>query len=359
MVSVTILALHEECRSIVVGPLIFDEFERAIATVYRRLAGRLIRDGFDEDEAASSAVAFLVTEPTSGAMSPIREILIRDFQEMKDLGEPMTISVFRASLKTTVYRYLLTLHPRGYVENLVDRAIEQLSKDPYIRIEWASSFRYFLRETYIPGLEHSDLPSKEALSRAVAASAFVEKLPQRQVNEANSDPYAEVRLSKVYAAAEFTAVLDFLIKYADGVSKRQIFDFFQELLTFYRDTTLQPEVNSQGTSSGTGTIIDREKPHSDIDALRAITAAEQTWKVLSPPQRVIFRMKAEGVADLVIAKSPVLASHNGGSTVSRVTVLNMRSEMQQVIKEGLADLDELEHEYAWNLLLGKAYADGN
>jgi hypothetical protein len=29
------------------------------------------------------------------------------------------------------------------------------------------------------------------------------------------------------------------------------------------------------------------------------------------------------------------------------------------IKEGLADLDELEHEYAWNLLLGKAYADGN
>ena len=118
-------------------------------------------------------------------------------------------------------------------------------------------------------------------------------------------------------------------------------------------------MTTQGTSSSPDSIIDREKPHSDIDALRAITAAEETWEMLSPTQRVIFRMKAEGVADLVIAKSPVLASHNGGSTISRVTVLNIRTEMQQVIKNGLDNLDELEHEYAWNLLLGKAYADGN
>jgi hypothetical protein len=359
MVQVKILELHQECQQVVVGPLIFEELERAITAVYRRLAGRLIRDGFDEDEAASSAMAFLVTEPTTGSMSPIREILIRDFQEMKDLGEQMSIGVFRASLRTTVYRHLLTLHPRGYVENLVDRAVEQLSQGRFIRIEWAKSFRYFLRENYTPGLEHSDLPSKDDLSRAVAASAFVEKLPQKQANQANSDPYADVRLSKVYAAAEFSAILDFLVKYADGVSKRQIFDFFQELLTFYRDTSLQPDVTTQGPNSSPDSIIDREKPHSDIDALRAITAAEETWEILSPIQRVIFRMKAEGVADLVIAKSPVLASHNGGSTISRVTVLNIRTEMQQVIKNGLDNLDELEHEYAWNLLLGKAYADGN
>lgn len=359
MASVTIDDLHLECQSMVVGPLIFDEIERAHEIVYRKIASRMIRDGFDEDEAASSTMTFLVTEPASRAMSPIRKLLILDYLEMKNLGEPMRLDVFRKALRTTIYRHLLSLHPKGYVENLVDRAVEELSRPPYLRVAWANSFRYFRAATYTEASQHSDLPGNDDLSRAVAAAALIEKLPQRQRNDANSDPYAEVRLSKVYAGPEFSAILKFLTDFADGLSKTQIFEFFQQLLTNYRETTLPPGVQREEDAEKPGSNPEQDHPHTDVDVLRATTAADETWKMMTPSHRVIFRMKAEGVADLVIAKSPVLAAHNDGATVSRVTVLNMRSDMQQIIKDGLGDLEESEQEFAWDLLLGKAYADAN
>ena len=359
MAALTIHDLHEECKSLVVGPLIFNEIQTAFDIVFQRISGRLIRDGFDEDEAASSAMAFLVTEPKTRAMSPIRKLIILDYLEMKDMGVEMTLGIFRKALRTTIYRHLLTLHPRGYVENLVDRAVEELARAPYIRVEWAKTFRFFILESYSPGLEDSDLPDRGCISQAVAAAAFVEKLPQRQMNDANSDPYAEVRLSKVYGGAEFSSVLNFLMSYANGLSKTQIFEFFQELLTFYRQTTLPNDVKSSANPKNPAQANDHDHPHSDLDALRAISAANETWARLSPSQRLIFRMKAEGVADLVISKSPLLATHNGGQAISRVTVLNMRTEMQQQIKDGLGDLDETDQEIAWNRILGKAYADEN
>ncbi|MFM8857182.1 MAG: hypothetical protein ACKOI2_08275 [Actinomycetota bacterium] len=358
MPSVTIDDLHNECQSMVVGPLIFDEIEKAHEIVYRKVAGRMIRDGFDEDEAASSTMTFLVTEPASRAMSPVRKLLILDYLEMKNLGIPMQLNVFRKALRTTIYRHLLSLHPQGYVENLVDRAVEELSRPPFLRVTWAKSFRYFRASTYTETSQNSDLPGKDDLSRAVAAAAMIEKLPQRQRNDANSDPYAEVRLSKVYAAPEFSAILTIMIDFADGLSKTQIFEFFQQLLTNYSDATLLPDMK-QDDDERPGSSPGQDHPHSDVDVLRAAAAADETWKMMTASQRVIFRMKAEGVPDLVIAKSPVLAAHNDGTTVSRVTVLNMRSEMQQIIKDGLGELEESEQEFAWDLLLGKAYADAN
>lgn len=356
---VTIGELHDECERLVVGPLIYTELENAVARSYVRLAGRLTRDGFDEEESMSAAMTYLVLEPASGAMAPIRELLIRDYSEMRAAGTPMTLGAFRAALKTTVYRFLLTLHPRGYVENLVDRAVEDLAREPYVRVAWAGSYRYFRRDTYRPGDEDATLPHKDHISRAVVEAMPIEKLPQRRLNSSDDNPYADVRLSKVYGAAEFSAVLKILTDNADGLSKAQIYEFFQELLTFYRDTTLQPSMNEGGGSSSMEDQIEQELSHSDIDAIRATLAAEATWNELSPSQRVIFRMKAEGVTDLAIAKSPLLASHNGGSKVSRVTVLNMRTAMQEVVRVGLADLPEHEQTFAWNLLLGKAYSDGN
>lgn len=356
---VTIGELHEECERLVVGPLIFAELENAVTRSYGRLARRLTHDGFDEEESMSAAMTYLVVEPASGAMAPIRELLIRDYAEMRAAGTPMTLAAFRAALKTTVYRFLLTLHPRGYVENLVDRAVEDLAREPYVRVSWAGSYRYFRRDTYQPGDEEATLPHKDHLARAVVEAMPIEKLPQRRLNSSDSNPYADVRLSKVYGAAEFSAILKILSNHANGLSKAQIYEFFHELLTFYRDTTLLPSMNEDGSASSTEDRIEQELPHSDIDAIRATSAAETTWNELSPAQRVIFRMKAEGVPDLVIAKSPLLASHNGGSKVSRVTVLNMRTAMQEVVRDGLAGLPEDEQTFAWNLLLGKAYSDAN
>lgn len=355
----TIEDLHHECLKQVVGPLIFREIEKAALAAYKPLAARLLHDGIDQDDAVSSAMTFLVSEPNSGAMSPIREILLRDYSEMSAQGAPMTVALFKAMLRTTIRRHYLSLHPAGYVENLVDRAAGHLSNEPYVRVEWARTYRYFRADSLPSDPSEHPLPSVSQIALAVAEAMPIPKLRQKQRNDANDDPYATVRLSSVYGEKEFSVILNIITHHADGLSKSQLFEFFSALLTFYADGPLTRSVDQTDDKDTQRTSATSEPKSEDLDVLKARDCAEKTWASLNQLQRVIFRMRVEEMTDAAIATSALLTSHNGGVSLGRVSVLNMRTQMQEAIRSGFADLTEDEQLFAWNILIGKAFVDGN
>lgn len=352
--------LHIECVKFVVGPSIYDEISALFAPQYKRLAKRLSFDGYDYESAFSAVCEYLVTTTEINPYSPIKKILIRDYKEHHDTVWPMTIESFRRYLSTTIHRHLLTLHPKGFKENLVQRSTKILSEPPYCRLKFGDVSRFF-SESQSTDPRSAVLPTENQIRLAANHARSIPQIYQRNTFRESSenewkDPNTYSRRSKIYDDIGLRTVLDILMKNAEGLEKSQLFDFFENLLTNYDITIISNDVSTSDTQSGPTTDLLDAVPDTPTDHLVVYEVAQNTWSELDNNEKTVIRMKLEGLTDDQIARGAVFSVRDSEVTRTGRWVHGVRQKAQEKIQNCFSGLDESELEMAWKLLTTMIWA---
>ena len=352
--------LHIECVKSVVGPSIYDEISALFAPQYKRLAKRLSFDGYDYESAFSAVCEYLVTTTNINPYSPIQKILIRDYEEHHDTEWPMTIESFRRYLSTTIHRHLLTLHPKGFKENLVQRSTKILSEPPYCRLKFGVVSRFF-SESQSTDPRSAVLPTENQIRLAANHARSIPQIYQRNTFRESSenewkDPNTYSRRSKIYDDFGLRTVLDILMKNADGLEKNQLFDFFENLLTNYDITVISNDVSTSEAQSGRTTDLLDALPDAPTDHLVMYEVAQNTWSELNNNEKSVIRMKLEGLTDDQIAGGTLFSVRDSQVTRTGRWVHGVRQKAQEKIQNCFSGLDESELEMAWKLLTTMIWA---
>ncbi len=360
--------LQDECRTQVVGTLIYDFIQQAFKKPFETLQRRLGEIGYDEHDAFHSALEYLITQPEPEALSPIRALLLRDTLPVDNFVRIPTVGAAHAYLAKTIRNHLLQLLPRDYSENLVNRAIEILCSAPYVRLRISLNssretyeVRYFKEGKTERDLNGFTYPNDQQIERAAGLASVVPKLPQKVFQNRDGDDWRDpndaTRRSKVYDEKSLATVVKIMMDNIEGLSHQNIRLFFKKLLTNYAQSVTSEHMRSNDEpDAGPASLYD-QAPTYDVDQLGALEIADAIWNDMTENERLVFRMRCEDLVDDAIADAAIFNVR--GKEVERTGrwVFGVRKAYQEKIRLACEALTQDEADLVGRFLVAKVYAD--
>lgn len=203
------------------------------------------------------------------------DVLIKERQIDYVMSIAGDLGSFDRLVNRQLRRYLARTRVRTVIDNLMDRSMEILRETPFITHGQGEGERFTL------GSLTEGPPGQKEMWRAIVLAQGVRKTPAS----------AHKRAPRIFDTDSLTAVLSiFLAEATCLVSRRDLHDFFEYLLTPWLPTFLEEDA---GERPGPMLAPDEEAVVKEV--------AEQLVEGMSTEDRLIFQFKFANVADKELA----------------------------------------------------------
>jgi hypothetical protein len=310
-------AIQQEFAENFIGPLILARVGSLVAQTVR--GGGYRADVYaDEGTWTEEALRDLTQEIVTVQLIEERQL---DYV----MNRARTISDFDGLVRRQVRQQLRRRRKRSVVDNLVARARDVLSRDPFVAEEVGRRVLYSLNAASA----ERRTPTEHELRRAAQRAALIPRIPARGVDTRAPVVYSSENLQllletvaralpTVFSLTEIRSILDLLL--TDLVASN--------LSPIWEDNEAQQEPPT--TADDPGPLMAERSLQPDQQALVS-DALGPLWAALSSAQRAVIKGKLAGAPDTDIA---------GELGISRPTVIKRKTEALAVLSDHLDGLEE-------------------
>jgi DNA-binding transcriptional MerR regulator len=308
--------IQQEFADRFIGPLILERVSSLVAKTVR--AGGYRADVYADEASWTEEALRDLTQ----------EVVTVQFIEERQLDYVMnrarSISDFDGLVRRQIRQQLRRRRTRSVVDNLVDRARDVLSHEPFVAEKVGRRVLYSMAGMSPERRAPTEIEVRSAAQRA----ALIPRIPARGV---------ETRAPVVYSAENLRLLLETVARALPAhFSLTEIRSILDLLLTDLVASNLSPvwqdnEASQElPTTEGGGPLMAERALRPEQQALVS-SAADPLWKALSSVQRSVLRGKLAGAADADIARE---------LGISRPTIIKRKTEALAILSDHLGGLEE-------------------
>ena len=270
-------------------PLLMAEIRRLFNKVYDSSIEVIYRKrGLSKEDALQDSIMYLLEERGGVAAGHIHTVYFDYYDRNMSRHEPYTLAHSRKSLKIIIRQGLLKRTNRSIADNVVRRALQLLQAEPYRTHFEGGARRFSFSHENVQQLDQ--LPSQEALKRAIRFASNVSKIPQSDAAE---------RVNKVFHTPDLHLALQIILENAHGLTIAQLHNVFEGLLT---DRPTANVFTHEDMNALTESKTELETIGAETAAL-VRQVAREIWENTDWGTKTILSCQFSGLPDQKIAES--------------------------------------------------------